>query len=167
MLCHGNCAAQSTVRIQMKLKEYWVAFMFSALATGPLTAEEWTQYQHSVVGEVILDSTEYCSWKAEAYESEEARTATIENGFVNSISSLGVDFIILDTSKLLCGVGDSGSCGSAGCTIWIIGPTEQTVRIGKLVNIPEGFDENGKRTLYCGSEVEDWDDCVDVRKLLK
>lgn len=133
----------------------------------PSQADELTLYQESVVGEVLLDATGYCAYKAEGYNSPEARNTMVEEGFASNLLINDRRFIILDSDKLDCGVGDSGSCGSAGCTIWIIGPTEQKLLLGKLVQVPEGFDEEGPRILYCGNDVSDWEGCVDVRTLLE
>ena len=141
-------------------------FLAGVLAASSTNAQSLTSYQNNIVAEVLLDAIDYCSWKADNFESEEVSSVIVQRGFSIVGQADEEQFVILDTSKLNCGVGDTGTCGSAGCAIWIIGPTEQTVRLGKLVRIPEGYDDKGPRMVYCGEE-DAWEDCVDVKDILK
>jgi hypothetical protein len=148
------------------MKPYIASVALVTCLGQSVSAEELTTYQQRVVGEVVLDATEYCAYKAEEYKSPEAGKAIIEEGFVNELVSDEDNFVILDLGKLDCGVGDSGYCGSSGCSIWIISPTEQKHLLGKLVRIPEGYDDKGPRLVYCGEE-DAWEDCVDIKDILK
>lgn len=141
--------------------------LFSACCVLQVQADELNIYQESLVAEVILSTTDYCAWSADEYSPEQAGTMATGSGFVENFKHDDGNFVIIESSKLNCGFGRSTSCSSSGCAMWIIGPTEQKLLRGKLINVPEGFDASGARTLYCADEVVDWEGCVDIRTLIK